>query len=67
MGSPPHPQIETLVGRDLVARDYYEVLRVSKSATAQEIKKAYRKLSMKHHPDKGEGDPFAAISDDGRR
>ena len=32
-------------------RDYYEVLEVSKSATAEEIKKAYRALSRKYHPD----------------
>src|SRR3954469_6073561 len=43
----------------MAKRDYYEVLGLAKGASSDDIKKSYRKLAMKHHPDRNPGDKEA--------
>ena len=62
-----------------VTRDYYEILTVSRNAGGEKIKRAYRRLAMKYHPDRNPGDAdaeryfkeaseaYEVLSDDGKR
>lgn len=62
-----------------MSKDFYGILDLDKGASKEEIKKAYRKLAMKYHPDRNAGDSeaeskfkevneaYSILSDDGKR